>query len=89
MMHITDWLPTLYAAAGGDVEDLGERLDGFDLWDALKNNGPSQRKEILHNIDDVYGNSAITVEKWKYVRGMVYITKLPIIQSTKFGSYCY
>uniref|UniRef100_A0A336L4S7 CSON000251 protein n=1 Tax=Culicoides sonorensis TaxID=179676 RepID=A0A336L4S7_CULSO len=29
MMHITDWLPTLYTAAGGDASTLPRNLDGI------------------------------------------------------------
>ncbi|KAL1442904.1 hypothetical protein MTO96_030563 [Rhipicephalus appendiculatus] len=34
LMHISDWLPTLYSAAGGNVEDLGD-IDGVDMWRSL------------------------------------------------------
>lgn len=68
-MHVSDWLPTLYSAAGGDIRDLGPDLDGMDMWEALVNDLPSERKLVLHNIDDIYGNSAITIEGWKLVQG--------------------
>lgn len=68
-MHVSDWLPTLYTAAGGDVRDLGDNLDGINMWDALVNDLPSERKQILHNIDDIYGNAALTIEGWKLVTG--------------------
>ena len=45
---MTDWLPTLYSAAGGNVKDLGY-LDGIDQWSALKFQGPSKRTEMLYN----------------------------------------
>ena len=49
--HLSDWLPTLYAAAGGDVTQLGP-LDGINQWHALVNDdsetGP--RSEMLLNI---------------------------------------
>ncbi|KAJ8946276.1 hypothetical protein NQ318_023127 [Aromia moschata] len=54
-MHISDWLPTLVEAAGGNIR--------------IKK---SERKEILHNIDDIYGNSALTVGPWKIVKGSTY-----------------
>ncbi|KAH7966548.1 hypothetical protein HPB49_017436 [Dermacentor silvarum] len=31
LMHIVDWLPTLYRAAGGDPSKM-KRLDGHDMW---------------------------------------------------------
>ena len=48
MIHVTDWFPTLYSAAGGNATDLGE-IDGIDQWDALLQLGPSKRKEMLYN----------------------------------------
>ncbi|EDO32709.1 predicted protein [Nematostella vectensis] len=48
LMHVTDWYPTLVHLAGGSMQDS---LDGVDLWDALKQDTASPRKEILHNID--------------------------------------
>ena len=48
LIHVTDWLPTLYSAAGGNVKDLGY-LDGIDQWSALKFQGPSNRTEMLYN----------------------------------------
>ena len=32
---MTDWLPTLYAAAGGDLADLPEGIDGVNQWPSL------------------------------------------------------
>ncbi|XP_031340548.1 arylsulfatase B-like [Photinus pyralis] len=70
-MHVTDWLPTLYSAAGGDLNRI-EGIDGYDLWDALSTNGESPRNEILHNIDEDFGVSALTVGKWKILHGSTY-----------------
>lgn len=60
MMHITDWLPTLYSAAGGDVSRLGV-IDGIDMWEALCEDLPSPRHEILLNIDSAANSSALIV----------------------------
>ncbi|KAJ8976024.1 hypothetical protein NQ317_003565 [Molorchus minor] len=68
-MHISDWLPTLVEAAGGEVT---KGLDGLSIWSALSKNKKSGRQEILHNIDDIYGNSALTVGPWKIVKGTTY-----------------
>ncbi|XP_064214439.1 arylsulfatase B isoform X2 [Tribolium castaneum] len=68
LIHISDWLPTLYSAAGGDVAHLGQ-IDGIDQWDALTNNNPSNRTEILINIDEVDENFAIIRDKFKLIQG--------------------
>lgn len=39
LMHITDWLPTLYSAAGGDIGLLDPDLDGIDQWSSLVSGG--------------------------------------------------
>ena len=67
-VHVSDWLPTLYSAAGGMVSDLGE-LDGLDLWQMLKIGGENVRTEILHNIDPISKFSSIRVEDYKLVQG--------------------
>ncbi|KAG0418545.1 hypothetical protein HPB47_004781, partial [Ixodes persulcatus] len=66
MMHITDWLPTLYSAAGGDVSRLGV-IDGIDMWAALCEDLPSPRREILLNIDSLINFSALIVGNRKLV----------------------
>ena len=48
LIHVTDWLPTLYSAAGGVVKDLGP-IDGIDQWNNIKVQGPSKRTEMLYN----------------------------------------
>ncbi|CAO1301651.1 unnamed protein product [Diamesa serratosioi] len=69
--HISDWLPTLYAAAGGDEQNLKD-LDGMNLWDELSKTLPSKRVEILHNIDPIWGSAALTVNQWKLMVGTNY-----------------
>ena len=71
LFHIVDWLPTLYHAAGGDVNSL-KNIDGINLWRELSENSGSKRIEVLHNIDDVWGSSALMVNKWKVVVGTNY-----------------
>lgn len=66
MMHVTDWLPTLYVRAGGDIHDMQES-DGFDIWDSIVNDSMSPRTEIVINIDPVSGAAAYRVENWKIV----------------------
>ena len=68
MMHVSDWLPTLYTAAGGNVSDLG-LIDGISMWEMLLGNGTNVRNEILHNIDPKSKFSAIRVGDYKLVQG--------------------
>ncbi|KAG5871829.1 hypothetical protein JTB14_006726 [Gonioctena quinquepunctata] len=35
LMHVTDWLPTLYSAIGADTSLLDPDLDGIDQWSSL------------------------------------------------------
>lgn len=53
-----------------DFSDLGE-IDGVDLWNALSEDLTSERTDVLHNIDDIYGNAALTVGEWKIVKGKI------------------
>lgn len=71
MMQISDWLPTLFSAAGGDISLL-QNIDGINMWDVLNANTASSRTEILHNIDNIWRSSAIMVDKWKLVCGTNY-----------------
>jgi arylsulfatase B len=52
MLHVCDWLPTLYEAAGGDPK-VFKNLDGTSAWKMLSTNGPAVRNEMLHNIDPI------------------------------------
>lgn len=87
MLHISDWLPTLITAAGGDPSNL--TIDGMNMWNALSEDTESPRANVLHNIDDIYGVSAITVGDWKLIQGKIISTdrenilrsKLPILSS--------
>ncbi|KAK7789360.1 hypothetical protein R5R35_010315 [Gryllus longicercus] len=68
MLHITDWLPTFYGLAGGNVSSLG-RVDGVDVWRALDEAAPSPRREVLINLDDVSAYAALRLGNFKYVNG--------------------
>jgi arylsulfatase A-like enzyme len=80
LIHISDWLPTLLFAAGGD-ESLLKDIDGINLWNELSENLGSKRIEVLHNIDDVWGSAALMVNKWKIVVGTNYQGKLLWLQN--------
>lgn len=64
LMHLSDWLPTLYGRAGGDVQKL-LNIDGYDMWPSLSKGEKSPRKELVHNIDPVTWASALRYEQWK------------------------
>ena len=68
MMNVQDWLPTLYAAAGGNTKELPS-MDGLDMWKALSEDLDSPRKLMLHNIDDSRKIASVRVGDWKFSRG--------------------
>ncbi|XP_077524629.1 arylsulfatase B-like isoform X1 [Amblyomma americanum] len=68
LMHVSDWLPTLYSAAGGNVKNLGP-LDGVDMWQALSKGILSPRFELLHDTDTGTGHSAIRYGHYKLLVG--------------------
>ena len=54
LMHITDWYPTILAAASRHrfslADAAAENVDGFDQWDAIKEIKATPRKEMVYNI---------------------------------------
>ncbi|XP_020289254.1 arylsulfatase B-like [Pseudomyrmex gracilis] len=69
LFHITDWLPTLYSAAGGNPNDLKQfDLDGIDQWAMIARAKRSKRKSILVNIDEKANSEAAIVKNYKLVR---------------------
>ncbi|KAB0791134.1 hypothetical protein PPYR_02934 [Photinus pyralis] len=58
LMHITDLMPTLYAAAGGNVETLGT-IDGINQWDTITRGARSTRSSALLDIDEVAEYSSL------------------------------
>ena len=52
LLHASDWLPTFYSLAGGDVKSLGP-IDGFNVWDTISNDALSPRYEVLHGLDSL------------------------------------
>ncbi|KAG5882847.1 hypothetical protein JTB14_022358 [Gonioctena quinquepunctata] len=67
-MHLTDWLPTFYSAAGLNKSELSN-IDGLDMWRAISEGEESPRTELIYNIDDVAHYSGIRRGEWKYVYG--------------------
>lgn len=71
MIHVCDWLPTLYRAAGGDPTEM-KGLDGYDLWDMLTHNGKNIRTGMLHNIDPSGGwKGAVREGDYKLLYGKI------------------
>ncbi|XP_021202268.1 arylsulfatase B [Bombyx mori] len=70
LMHITDWLPTLVAAAGGKVT---KSIDGVNQWDAILQDGESKRKEVLIALEDSNANmyAAYRAGDYKVIVGNV------------------
>lgn len=72
LVHVVDWLPTLYSAAGGLVSDLGV-IDGFNLWPELSGTKDASlesswpRHEFLVNADPESGLSAYRDGDYKLV----------------------
>lgn len=69
LMHITDWLPTLFTAAGGDSSLLDLDIDGIDQWASLVYDLPSARSDVLLNIDEKTRNAALRLSNWKLIVG--------------------
>lgn len=57
--------------AGGNTEELGS-IDGVDLWEELSNDLPSERQEIVYNIDTAGNHSAIRHGNYKLFLGTSY-----------------
>lgn len=69
LFHVTDWLPTLFAAADGDITLLDPELDGIDQWSSLVYQVGSPRNDILINIDEKTRNAALRFSNWKLIVG--------------------
>ncbi|KAJ8680583.1 hypothetical protein QAD02_016370 [Eretmocerus hayati] len=68
LIHLVDWLPTLYVAAGGKIEDLKD-IDGVNQWPTLVNGQESPRKSVLLNIDEVRHAESAVIGHHKLIRG--------------------
>ncbi|KAF7489816.1 Arylsulfatase B [Sarcoptes scabiei] len=78
LMHITDVLPTLFSAAGGDTSLLGD-IDGLNHWFDLieseisrSNSKYSIRSRIVHNIDHKNDFWAIRYFNYKLTNGSIF-----------------
>lgn len=62
LVHVSDWLPTLHEAAGGNAEDL-KNITGHSHWMSfLKGSGIGSRSEIVNNIDGLTNQYAMVQE---------------------------
>lgn len=59
LVHLTDWLPTLYRLGGGDVRDLGD-IDGIDQLPVIRGEVEPLREEILYDIAN-FENRNLTI----------------------------
>lgn len=66
MIHISDWLATFAKIARFDVEGP---IDGKDVWNALADNLPSPRKEILAHHDAATPFMAYISDNFKLMLG--------------------
>ncbi|XP_076749580.1 arylsulfatase I [Xylocopa sonorina] len=69
LIHIADWVPTLYSAAGGNLEDLDENLDGVNQWATIVSGKVTLRKSVLLNIEEVRNTSAALMGRYKLING--------------------
>lgn len=67
LMHIIDWLPTFYEAAGGNATML-TALDGVSQLSTLKTQSASPRKDVLIGIQQNEDNYSLISGKWKIVK---------------------
>ncbi|XP_045446680.1 arylsulfatase B-like [Melitaea cinxia] len=70
LMHVTDWLPTLLAAAGGEI---GAEIDGINQWNSIVGNGEPKRKEVLIAVsdDNIRAYAAYRAGDYKIIVGNV------------------
>lgn len=70
LFHVTDWLPSLVAIAGGVADmRLYKDIDGMNLLGSLLRNETSTRTEILHDMNSVTNSTALRVGAFKILWG--------------------
>lgn len=70
LMHISDWLPTLISAVGGEID---KEIDGVNQWESIVQGSKSQRNEVLIAVEDSDSNAyaAYRAGDYKIVIGNV------------------
>ncbi|XP_013190225.2 arylsulfatase B [Amyelois transitella] len=69
LFHVTDWLPTLVSAAGGQVTEV---IDGINHWDAIYNDGDTKRNDLLITLDELQGWAAFREGDFKIIVGDIF-----------------
>ncbi|XP_068709022.1 arylsulfatase I-like [Montipora foliosa] len=67
LIDVTDWLPTFYHLAGGNVSAIQDNIDGMNVWDTIAHAEKSPRTTVLHNIDPIRKFAAIRVNQYKLI----------------------
>ncbi|XP_070532639.1 arylsulfatase B-like isoform X2 [Ptychodera flava] len=67
LIHAVDWYPTLSAVAG--AKTLDSEMDGLNVWNTLRKNDPSPRKEFVYNILERIPTAGIRVRNYKLIVG--------------------
>lgn len=75
LIHVTDWYPTFVGLGAANESHAASLLEGLQLhginaWNSIAHDAPSERDEILHNIDPISNQVAIRVGDWKLLSGM-------------------
>uniref|UniRef100_T1IPA0 Sulfatase N-terminal domain-containing protein n=1 Tax=Strigamia maritima TaxID=126957 RepID=T1IPA0_STRMM len=67
LIHAVDWFATFLTLAGGKPDD---DIDGVNQWPMLSEDQPSNRRELVYNIDNtqVY-SAAIRIDDYKLIVG--------------------
>ena len=69
LMHITDWYPTLFSAAGHRLTEETE-TDGVDQWDVIRGKNTSKRTEVVYNLKMILSPMGdIRLESYKLMFG--------------------
>ena len=63
--HVTDWLPTLISAAGGDPAEIGE-AEGTNLWPRLTSGASSLQERTLYW--KTPNGAAVRAGDWKLIQ---------------------
>ncbi|XP_070532642.1 arylsulfatase B-like [Ptychodera flava] len=67
LIHAVDWYPTLSTVA--DAKTLDPEMDGLNVWNTLRKNEPSPRKEFVYNILEKTPLAGIRAGNYKLIVG--------------------